>query len=118
MRHVSELEVHAQTNDIVRARVGLLSVGCLLVVVAVETDEVAGIQADLLVDVPCTAQSDGVAVAGEGGVLLVTVGESVVGALTTTADGELVVDVVLYTCQELVGAVGQLLLAILRLHVI
>ena len=66
----------------------------------------------MLVEVPGTAQSDAPAVAGKRGVLLIAVGESVVGALGTTADGELLIDVVFDTCQKLVRAVFELFLAV------
>lgn len=103
----------------IRAAVGLCaSVGRALVVlqraflvVAVERTEVAHVEAHLLVDVPGTAEADAVAVAGEGGVLLVAVADAVVRALATTADGELLVDVVLHTCEDLMGAVIERLLA-------
>ena len=114
----SELVVEADADDVVRAGVGLCAgVGRALVVglgafgvVAVERAEVADVEAHLLVDVPGAAEAYRVAVAGEGCVLLVGVAEAVVRALATTADGELLVDVVFHTCEDLVGAVVKRLL--------
>ena len=107
-----EFVVDAEADDVIRARIGFDAVGGLFVVVAVDADEVAGIQANLLVDVPGATQSDAVAVAGEGGVLLVAVGESVVGTLTTATDGELVVDVILHTRQNLMSAMSEFVLTV------
>ena len=112
MERELELVVDAETDDVVGARVGLFAVVGLLVVVAVDANEIAGIQADLLVNVPGTTESDAVAIAGERGILLVTVRESVVCALTATTDGELVVNVIFDTSQELVGSMGELFLTI------
>ena len=67
----------------------------LLLVVAIERTEIADVEAHLVGDVPSTAKAEAVAVAGKRGVLLVAVAKTVVGTLTTTADGELIVDVVL-----------------------
>ena len=94
-----ELIVDTQTYHVVGARIGLYTIGSLLVVVAVNRHEVAGIQTYFLSDVPGTAQTDAITVAGERGVLLVAVGESVVGTLTTATDGKLIVDVILNTSQ-------------------
>ena len=52
-----------------------------LLIVAVERTEVTNVQAHLFVDVPDSAETETVAVAGERGVLLVAVGESVVSTL-------------------------------------
>ena len=81
-------------------------------VVAVECAEVADVQAKLVGDVPCSSAANAIAVAGEGGVLLVAVRETIVGTLTATADGELLVDVVLHTSENLVCAVLELLLTV------
>ena len=84
----SELVVDTEADDVVGARVSLCAVGGLLLVVAIEADEVAGIEAHFLVDVPGTAKSNRVAVTGEGGILLVAVSQAVVCALCATADGD------------------------------
>ena len=114
-----ELVIETDANHVVCAAVGLGSLirgahilVLLLGVVGVETAEVADVEAHLLVDVPGAAESETVAVAGKGGVLLIFVGQSVVSALTTTADGELLVDVVLDTSEDLVCAVLQCLLSV------
>ena len=107
-----ELIVEAYADDVIGARVGLGAIGCLLVVVAVNADEVTGIEANLFIDVPCATQSDAVTVAGERGVLLITVAEAVVRALAPATDGEAVVDVVLHTSEELMGAVGEFFLTV------
>ena len=90
----------------VRAAVGFFAVGSLFVVVSVECGEVAGVQAQFLIDVPCTTKADTVTVASKRGVLLITVRETVVCTLSTTADSELLVDIPLDTCEDFVGAVG------------
>ena len=117
MSFALEAIVNANANDIVGAGVGLVdgiwSTICvvdLLVVVAVERAEITCIEANLLVDVPCSAQPQRPTVAGEGGVLLVVVSQTVVSMLASTADGELLVDVPFDTSQYLVGAVRELLL--------
>ena len=86
--------------------------GLLHGVVAVDGLEVAHVQPHLVVDVPGAAQSEAVAVAGERRILLVAVGEAVVGTLAAAADSELVVDVELHAGQQLVCAALQLFLAV------
>ena len=93
--------------------VGLCAVSGLFIVVAVDAAEVAGIETHLFVDVPCATKTDGVAVAGKGGVLLVTVAQTVVGTLAATTDGKLVIDVVLHTGKNLMGTMRQFLLAVI-----
>ena len=80
-----ELVVDAEADDVVSARIGLGAIAGLLVVVAVEADEVAGIETNFLVDVPDATESDAVAVAGERCISLIFIGESIVCALATTA---------------------------------
>ena len=60
----------------------------------------------------CSADTRRRTVAGERGVLLVLVGETVVSTLTTATDGELLIDVVFYTCKEFVCAMFQGLLTV------
>ena len=108
----SEFIIDTYANHVVGTAVGFCSVGGLLVVVAVETAEITGIEAHLLVDVPGTAEAHRIAVAGKRGVLLVAVAQAVVGTLTAAADGELVVDVVFHTGKNLMRAVRQFLLAV------
>ena len=67
-------------------------------IIAVERAEVAYVQAHLIVDVPSTTYTNRIAVASKRCVLLVAIGQTVVGTLSTAANGKLLVDVVLYTC--------------------
>ena len=80
--------------------------------VAVERAEVADVEAHLVVDVPGTTATYAVAITSKRCVLLVAVGQTIVGALSTTANSKLFVDVVLYTSQNLVGAMCQFLLTV------
>ena len=114
-----ELVVEADADDIVRTAVDILAcirraeiVLLLMCVITVECAEVADVQAKLVGDVPGASAANAIAVAGEGGVLLVAVRKTIVGTLTATADGELLVDVVLDTSEHLVCAVLELLLTV------
>ena len=91
--------------NILATIVGAQVFGLLMRVVAINRAEITSVETNLLVNVPGTTETDRVAVASKRGVLLISVGEAVVGTLTATADGELVVNVVLNTCQYLMGAV-------------
>ena len=86
----------------VGAAVGFKAIASLLVIVAVECAEVAHVQAHLVADVPSTTTTYAVAVASKRCVLLITVRQTIVSALSTTAYCELVVDVPLYTSQDFV----------------
>ena len=108
-----EFIIDTHANHVVGTAVGLCAVSCLLLVIAVDAAEVASIETHLFVDVPCATKTHGVAVAGKGGVLLVTVAQTVVGTLAATTDGKLVIDVVLHTGKNLMGTMRQFLLAVI-----
>jgi len=122
-----ELIIQTHTDDVVGAAVDILAgiasalvatlfSGELTGVVAVEGDEVTDVEAQLVADVPGTTHTNAIAVAGERGVLLVTVGQTIVGALSATTHGKLLVDVPLDTCEELVSAMGELFLTVASHH--
>ena len=122
-----ELVVDTYADDIVCAGVGLGgSVSCAVVtatcgrvargdalgVVAVDRDEVTSVQTQLLRQVQSAAQTDAVAVAGKRRVLLVLVGETVVGTLAAETYRQQLVNIVLSTQLNLVGTAGELFLSV------
>ena len=94
------------------AREGLKSICILFFVVAIEAGEVAGIETNMFVDVPSSTKTDRPTIAGKRRVLLISVGETIVGTLTTTADGKLTVDIPFDTGEDFVGTTSELLLAV------
>ena len=100
-----ELIVNANTDDIVRAAVDSLGgdSGLFLGVVAIDSAEIAYVQANLVSQIHSTSKANAIAVAGERSVLLVFVAQTIVGALATAANGELIVDIKLYAGKEFVG---------------
>jgi len=53
----SEFKVNANTYHVIGARISFLAIGGCFLIVAIETDKVAGIQSDFLIDIPCSAQT-------------------------------------------------------------
>jgi hypothetical protein len=85
-----ELEVDAYANDVVGTRVGLgtrialASSQTLLIVVVIDATEITSIQTYLVGEFDSSTQTNAITVAGKRGVLLIVIGDSVVGTLYTT----------------------------------
>ena len=61
----SELIIHTYTNHVVGTAIDFLAISGLFLVVAIDAAEVTGIQTHLLADVPGSAETHGIAVAGK-----------------------------------------------------
>ena len=72
----------------VGAAIGFLAENSLFIVIAIERAEIAGIEANLLIDVPSTTKSEAIAVASKRCVLLIAVAQTIVRALSTTTDSD------------------------------